>query len=372
MRNELLGNMLAGFRSLNLAEQYGLCPELARSYASASLIISAMTMFRSAEQYVARGKRIAEKSSDRASVAYVKAIGSIHFIAIGDWVTAREILGEAIPLCSEIGDRRRWSEATALRINVAAWTGDWDTALDGAEQLRHAAEEDNVPQLIFWGIGWTMWVLSARDPQGETSRQFENDLEGWIHSNEEIPLADKAFARGGLLLPRLRRGEWDSAVAIANDVETVLGNPGPVAIYQLSTYCAMADLYYALAATGYESELINQREIRKRLRLLHIRIIVFCISCPIGKPLRYLSTGRRLILKGRTGRARKILEKGVSICESLRIPYFVAMLKVELAGLAQDEISRDALQGQASEIFQQLGIYHPEVLSLRPDRQAGR
>ena len=369
MRNELLGNMLAGFRSLNLAEQYGLCPELARSYASASLIISAMTMFRSAEQYVARGKRIAEKSSDRASVAYVKAIGSIHFIAIGDWVTAREILGEAIPLCSEIGDRRRWSEATALRINVAAWTGDWDTALDGAEQLRHAAEEDNVPQLIFWGIGWTMWVLSARDPQGETSRQFENDLEGWIHSNEEIPLADKAFARGGLLLPRLRRGEWDSAVAIANDVETVLGNPGPVAIYQLSTYCAMADLYYALAATGYESELINQREIRKRLRLLHIRIIVFCISCPIGKPLRYLSTGRRLILKGRTGRARKILEKGVSICESLRIPYFVAMLKVELAGLAQDEISRDALQGQASEIFQQLGIYHPEVLSLRPARQ---
>jgi class 3 adenylate cyclase/tetratricopeptide (TPR) repeat protein len=372
MRNELLGNMLAGFRSLNLAEQYGLCPELARSYASVSVIISSMMMFRSAEQYVARGKRIAEKSSDRASVAYVKAIGSIHFIATGDWVTAREILGEAIPLCSEIGDRRRWSEATALQVNVVVWTGDWDAALDDAEKLRHAAEEDNVPQLIFWGIGWTMWVLSARDPQGEMSRQFENDLEGWVHSKEEIPLADKVFARGGLLLPRLRRGEWGSAVAIANEMETMLGNPRPVAIYQLSTYCAMADLYYALAAAGYESELINQREIRKRLRLLHIRIMVFCMSCPIGKPLCYLSTGRRLILKGRTGRARKILEKGVSSGESLRIPYFVAMLKVELAGIAEDEVSRDALQGQASEIFQQLGIYHPEILSLRPARQADR
>jgi hypothetical protein len=155
-------------------------------------------------------------------------------------------------------------------------------------------------------------------------------------------------------------------------METLLGNPRPVAIYQLSTYCAMADLYYALAAAGYESELINQREIRKRLRLLHIRIMVFCMSCPIGKPLCYLSTGRRLILKGRTGRARKILEKGVSSGESLRIPYFVAMLKVELAGIAEDEVSRDALQGQASEIFQQLGIYHPEILSLRPARQADR
>ena len=131
----------------------------------------------------------------------------------------------------------------------------------------------------------------------------------------------------------------------------------------------MADLYYALAAAGYESELIDQREIRRRLRLLHIRIMVFCISCPIGKPLRYLIAGRRLILKGRTGRARKILEKGVSSGESLRIPYLVAMLKVELAGLAEDEVSRDALQSQTSEIFQQLGIYHPEVLSLRPARQ---
>jgi class 3 adenylate cyclase/tetratricopeptide (TPR) repeat protein len=369
MRNELLSNTLAGFRSLNLAEQYGLCPELARSYASVSVIISSMMLFRSAGQYVARGKRIAEKSSDRASVAYVKAIGSIHFIAIGDWVTAREILDEAIPLCREIGDRRRWSEATALQMNMAAWTGDWESVLNGAAELRRAAEADNVPQLIFWGIGWTMWVFSARDPQGELSRQLENDLEGWIHSNEEIPLADKVFARGGLLLPRLRRGEWESAVAIANEMEMVLGNPQPVAIYLLPTYCAMADLYYALAATGYESELINQKQIRKRLRLLHIRILVYSTSIPIGTPLRYLSAGRRLILKGRTDRARRILEKGVRSGESLRIPYLVAMLKVELSGIAENDARRDALRVDASEIFQQLGITHPEVLSLRPAKQ---
>ncbi|MFP6762455.1 MAG: hypothetical protein VB858_02515, partial [Planctomycetaceae bacterium] len=146
------------------------------------------------------------------------------------------------------------------------------------------------------------------------------------------------------------------------------GNPRPVAIYLLSTYCVMADLYYALAATGYESELINQKQIRKRLRLLHIRILVFSTSAPIGMPLRYLSAGRRLILKGRTDRARKILEKGVYSGESLRIPYLVAMLKVELAGIAENDTTRDTLLADASETFQQLGITHPEVLSLRPVR----
>lgn len=365
MRNDLVGNTLAAFRSLNLAERYGSCPELSRSYASTSVITSSMMLYNAADRYVARGSRIAEKSGDLPSVAYVKAIGSIHYIATGNWEAARQILDEAIPLCSKIGDRRRWSEATALLMNLTSWSGEWNTLLDNAEKLKHAAEAENVSQLIFWAIGWMMWVNSARDPEGQTSREAEADLEAWIRNDEEMPLADEVLARGGLLMPRLRRGEWESAVAIANEIETVLGNAQPVAIYLLPAYCAMADLYYALAASGYESALIKQKEVRRRLRLMHFRIQVFSLLIPISSPLRYLSAGRRLILKGRTNKARRVLEKGIARGESLRIPYFVAMLKTELAGIAESE--GDSLLAEAHELLRQLGVESPEVLTLRPD-----
>ena len=366
MRNDLVGNTLAAFRSLNLAERYGFCPELSRSYASASVIISSMMLYGAADRYVDRGKRIAGKTGDLPSMAYVKAIGSIHYIATGNWETAQQILGEAIPLCTEIGDRRRWSEASALIMNLNAWVGDWDSLLDHSAKLHRVAEADNVSQLIFWAIGWMTWVASARDPHDETLRKAETDLESWIRNGEEMPLADEVLVRGGLLLPRLRRGEWESAVAVVNEIETVLGYAQPVAIYLLPAYCAMADLYYALAKSGYESALIKQKEIRRRLRLMHFRIQVFSVLIPISVPLRNLSAARRLILKGRTNKASRILKKGIARAESLRIPYFIAMLKIELAGIAETDEQRDANLSEAHTLLRQLKVTSPEVLSLRP------
>lgn len=367
MRNDMPAFLLSTFRSLNLAERYGFCPELGRAYSSSSITVSTMQLYKAADRYVARARRIAEKSGDLPSIAYARVINCIHMIGTGQWENARETLDYGLQLCEEIGDRRRWSEATALTMNLLSWTGDWDLLFEHGQKLRRAAEAENVAQVVFWAMGWLMWVESARSPDSELSHEVEPAITSWIRGDEEMPLADEVLARGGLLMPRVRRGEWASAIAVANEIEVVLGYSQPIAIYLLPTYCVMADLYYALSVSNYSSPLISQREVRRRMRLMHFRIQVFSVLMPIATPLRYLSAGRRCVLKGRLGKARRILKKGIRSGERYNIPYFIAMLETELARIVDSDSERDTLNASATERFRQLGIENPDVLWLRPD-----
>ena len=371
MRNAMPSFLVATFRCTNLAERYGFCAELGRSYSTVAVMVGSMRLRAESERYANRAREIAEKTGDLPSIAYVRAINCLPFMGFADWEKAQETLEFAIKLCSEIGDRRRWSEAMVLLINAVTWSGDWTKLRNGAWELRHAAEAENVAQVACWAISWVIWFESAFDPDGSATREAERAMESWMRTDEELPLADEVLSRGGLLLPKLRRGDWEPALAVANDIERILGNAQPVAIYLLPTYCAMADLYYALCRSGYSSASITQRQLRSRLRRMHFRIQVFSILIPMSTPLRYLSAGRRHLLKGHLWRARRTFRQGIRQGEKYRTPYFIAMLEFELAGVANSESERNALDASARERFRRLGIENPEVLWKCPAAQEG-
>lgn len=255
-------------------------------------------------------------------------------------------------------------------MNVASWNGDWDELIDVAGSLRRSAEAESVPQVELWAVSWFVWVESTRNPFGSVIRDAETDVDGWIRDDEDMPLADEVLARACLLVAHLRRGEWDAALAAATGIEEVLGNAQPVAIYLLPTYCAMADLYFALCQAGYVSDTVTARELRSRLRRMHFRIQVFSTLMPMSAPLRYLSAGRILLLKGRTRKACRTFRKGIGIAEKYRTPYFIGMLETELARAVDSGTERDALNATARDRFRLLGIENPEVLSLRCDLKA--
>lgn len=369
MRNEMPSFVVATFRAVNLAEQFGFCSELGRAYSTVAVMVGSMRLQDSAERYANRARAIVEKSGDLPSIAYVRAINCLPFMGFSDWENAQETLEFAIKLCSEIGDRRRWSEATVLLINAVAWSGDWKELSRLAGELRDASEAENVSQVACWAISWVLWYESSIDPESTVTREAERAMEVWMRDDEELPLADEVLSLGGLLLPKLRRGEWEPALAIANEIERILGNAQPVAIYLLPTYCAMADLYYALGRSGYSSDTISRRELNSRLRWMHFRIHVFSILIPMSTPLKYLSAGRRHVLKGHLWRARRTFRKGIRQGEKYRTPYFIALLEMELARITNSESERSALENSAREKFHRLGIHEPKVLWRCPDSE---
>lgn len=367
MRNEMPSFVVATFRSVNLAERYGFCPELGRTYSTVAVMVGSMRLHQPAIRYANRAREIAEKCGDLPSIAYVRAINCLPFMGFSDWKEAQETLEFAIKLCSEIGDRRRWSEAMVLLVNAVAWSGDWTKLSNGAWELRRAAEAENVAQVACWAISWVIWFESAFDPEGTVTREAERAMEAWMRDDKELPLADEVLSLGGLLLARLRRGEWEPALAVATEIERVLGHAQPVAIYLLPTYCAMSDLYYALCRSGYSSASIIPRQLRSRMRRMHFRIQVFSILIPMSTPLKYLSAGRRHLLKGHVWRARRTFRKGIRQGEKYRTPYFIAMLEFELARVVDSESERSALNASARERFHRLGIENPEVLWKCPE-----
>lgn len=360
-RTDMPAFLLATFRALNLAERYGFSPELARCYSNVSAMTSAMMIPKSADRYTERAKRVAAKAGELSTTAYVQTINSVHFIGQGNWQAARETLDEALELCTSIGDHRRWSEATALTINLSCWNGEWDRLARHARRLCEAADTGLGIQVATWAYGWLLWVESARDPHSAAVSAAEVELKHWLDADEELALADEVLARGGLLFAHLRRGHLTEALEVAQQIETVIGNAQPVAVYLLPVYSALVDLYTAVCAA--EQDATIRLQMIKRLRRMQRRLAIFSVVIPISSPLKSLCDGRISLLKGRPSRARRSFRKGLQLSERYRMPYFTALNELELARIADSEAESSALSRAATERFGKLGLDHLRMAS---------
>lgn len=365
-RTDMPAFLLATFRSLNLAERYGFSPELARSYSNISAMTSAMMLPSAADKYTNRAKSVAGKSHDLTTTAYVQTINSVHFIGQGNWEAARETLDQALDLCTTIGDRRRWSEATALTLNLSCWNGEWDRLAQVSANLCEAVDSGLGIQVATWAYGWLLWVESARNPQSAKVLSAELELRHWLEADEELALADEVLARGGLLFTRLRRGEWQSALEIADQIETVIGNAQPAAVYLLPVYAGLVELYSAICASDPDGG--QAPGMMKRLRRMHRRLAIFSLLIPISSPLKHLCAGRCDALRGRKASAQKSFRQGLQQSRKYRIPYFTAMLEFELSRLADSDAARHESIESARAGFQKLGI---DPSGIGPDADNG-
>lgn len=355
-RTDMPAFLLATFRALNLAERYGFSSELARCYSNVSAMTSAMLLPEAADRYTQRAERVAERANDLSTVAYVQTINSVHFIGQGNWEAGRKTLDQALELCTSIGDHRRWSEATALTLNLSCWTGEWERLARHARKLCDAADTELGVQVATWAYGWLLWVASARDPHSADVLDAEDELKHWLDADEELALADEVLARGGLLFARLRRGEWANALEIADQIENVIGNAQPVAVYLLPVYSALVDLYAAVCAA--ERDVVAKRSMIRLLRRMQRRLAIFSVMIPISSPLKRLCDGRLHVLKGQTSRARRSFRIGLQLAERYRMPYFSALLELELARIVASESESRELAATAQGRFQSLGMTH--------------
>lgn len=353
-RTDMPAFLLATFRALNLAEKYGFSPELAHCYSSVSAMTSAMMIPNAADRYTERATQVAEQVNDLSTTAYVRTINSVHFIGHGKWEAARETLDQALELCTSIGDHRRWSEATALVLNLSSWNGDWDRLATHSRKLCRAADDGLGIQVATWAYGWLLWIESARDPHSDDVHEAEKELTHWLDSDEELALADEVLGRGGLLFARLRRGEWESALQVADQIEAVIGNAQPVAVYLLPVYSALVDLYSALCVAGVDQAKTRQMDIR--LRRMQRRLAIFSLLIPISSPLKNLCDGRRYLIRNRIAKARRSFRKGLRQSEKYRMPYFTASLEFELARITDNELESRQLSASARNGFRRLGI----------------
>ena len=116
----------SSLRGLNLAEEAGPCPELARSYATMCIASSLIPLHRLAEAYGRRAWAIAEAIDDPPTRAFVAELLGVYWLGIGNWEACREKLVEAAEIGRRIGDWRRWEESVGELARLEYLQGDFD------------------------------------------------------------------------------------------------------------------------------------------------------------------------------------------------------------------------------------------------------
>ena len=88
--------LYAVFRSLNLAEEAGLSPELARCYSSTGALLGFLSLHKSAQAYCRRATEVAEQVDDAAAHAWVGIAKGLYWAGVGEWQKAEKALAKNI------------------------------------------------------------------------------------------------------------------------------------------------------------------------------------------------------------------------------------------------------------------------------------
>ena len=212
---DLLLGVHATLRSLNLAESAGPSPQLARSYATASVAAGFVPLPSASRYYARRASEMAHGVDDLQARAWVLELVGISELDAGRWADARLQLEEAIRIADRINDRRRWSESVGELARLELHRGDFSRAMDLFASVFERACRHGHDQARTWGLhgqalcGLRMGrdaealALLERSPalSGRSSSMADTILGGGLSAEAHLRLGDREAAR--------RRGRGD-------------------------------------------------------------------------------------------------------------------------------------------------------------------
>jgi tetratricopeptide (TPR) repeat protein len=355
LNNAKVPTMHAAFRSLNLTETVGECPELARNYAHATVFCGLLMLHGQARAHAQRARAMAERVNQPPCTAYVCLIRGIYWVTVGEWETGEEDQVHAIQIAERIGEKRRWYEGTFTLVKLLSRKGDFRRSAALSAELHQSATRRGIPQVQVWGLSWHIWCLLALDPDSPQLVQLENALDACLGANRSIPLGDQILGQGLLSLSRWRRGATELASQATEPAEQIINKTNPVGHHILSAYAGLAEVYMGLWAL-HRGDGALEREMQRRIRKLFKALSQFCLMYPVGRPETGLVRGCYYWLRGKRWRARRAWKKSLAAAQRYRMPLEEARARLELAQHSSaDDPERAGHLQRAGELFTEIG-----------------
>jgi class 3 adenylate cyclase/tetratricopeptide (TPR) repeat protein len=332
----------AGLRALNLAENAGSSPELARALAIMCISAGSIPSHKLARAYGRRAVQTAKDVGESWPLAYALFITSVYAIGTGAWDEIQTALQEAGDSFERLGDRRLLGDNRTVQAMSCLYRGDFSAARTFDEVQAEGMANHNVQHQVWGLIGKAECSLRKGRPA-----EAEELLGSALTLLTDYPdRAEQLRARGLLAVAHLRRGDRDAARRGADQTaELIRQFFAPTAHYLLEGYAGPAEVMLSLSETGDASR-GTIRAARRACRSLRKFARVF----PIGEPRARLLQGRYEWLSGRTGKARRSWEKSLLASTRLGMVFEEA--------LAHREIGRHAPPGDTD------GARHLDIAAL--------
>ncbi|HXV97519.1 MAG TPA: hypothetical protein VEC93_03785, partial [Anaerolineae bacterium] len=357
--NQTLPAIYAALRTLNLAEQVGPSPELARAYANMCLVAGFASLRSLAEAYSRRAQAAAQEVQHQPALAWVLELTGVYAIGVGQWAKARDTLERARLVANQLEDRRRWEECSTALGDVFYFQGKFRASLDLWPDVYASAQRRGDTQAQSWGLAGQLRSLLAL---GELDTEQNGDILKKLKSlvSEDIGSADQINSYGVIALSHWRLGEADLAQQAAEVAAYLIAQSSPTGFGIIHGYNNVAEVFLAL----WEAETIidlarihasqtgnlkwNAWQTCQALRK-------YARAFPAGQPRASLWYGLYTWLSGQPAKAQKAWQKSLVLAERLAMPYEQGLARYEIGRhLPLNNPARRVHLARAAEIFSQI------------------
>ena len=353
MENALVQSMNGAVTALNLAEEAGASPELARSYANVTVTTAIMLLFPLSDMFerlaIATGKAVGHLPS----LAYVYEVVGLYHAGAGHWREAEARMAESISLAESIGDRRRWDEAAFLAAVSCHRHGRLVEARKRYEEIYAVGRRRGIVQVQLWGLTGRMALSLAMGSDTEAKGLLESLLAEYGDQPNAIARADAILAFGTIAQAHVRAGEVRKARLAAERVVRFIEQSITCSYYLLSGYHGLGETLTTLFAMRRADGAGHERTM---LETTLSTFRIFAFMYPTARPMSLIWHGARARIDGRKRRARRYFVKSLDWATRLDMPYALAIAHREIARLDEEDTParRDHVE-QARSLFSQCG-----------------
>jgi len=344
---ELVYLMFAG---LNLGEQAGASPELARALANAAGVASLVNFRAPADRYVARAVRLAENEGQSEALAYVWNVYALIEAQRGDWRSGIAASDRALELFGEVGDYNLEAELWQTRSALHICRGDFSGAEGCWTRTRELAARNGNPQLECWSLLDEVQTQLGRGAIKPAADALAAALAIETAPSDGGTRIEKHCCTAGT---RLQEGRSEEALRAADNVIEMVSSQTPTGFHWAGFAVDAVEVYLGLleqASTAGERSALERRSERGLRALRRIAFAFHGI-----RPRRLLLAGWLDWERGRQDRAARAWRKAESNAAAMEMDYDLARARLEVVrhGLAGSE--RAALLEGPINTFERLG-----------------
>jgi class 3 adenylate cyclase/tetratricopeptide (TPR) repeat protein len=344
--------LVSALSALNLAENAGPSPELARGY-TMGLAAYTVGLHGLAERYSWLAEKAAERVNDLTAWSWVLMLVGLYTVGVGHWARCRKSLEQAVEIAQRLGDWRTLAESLNLLAILSYHQGELVRASDQFQNVAAVGRQRGNDQAQVWGFcGQAESLLRL----GRTDTAVNLLERAAALRGEHIRTAEAIEIHGLRAATHLLRGEPHLARQAADETARLIGQSQPVAVFAFEGYASVVQVYLAeweaiCRKTESERAPAAQRA-QRACRALHRYARVF----PIAKPRARLYQGQADWLAGRCPRAHKTWKRSIAAAEQLEMPYEQGLAHYELGRHSgADDPARSLHLARACEIFAELG-----------------
>jgi class 3 adenylate cyclase/tetratricopeptide (TPR) repeat protein len=353
---ELIYLELAG---LNLGEEAGSSPQLARALANGAGVVSLFNLRRLADRYTSRAVRMAAQEGHTEALAYVWNVSALVEAQRGNWRRGIAASDRALELFGEIGEYNFEAELWQTRSALHICAGDFRGAETCWQRTRELAARNANPQLESWSLLDEVQTQLGRGETDAAADALQRALAIGTADSDGGTLIEKHYSTAAT---RQRQGRRAEALQAADAVLAMVTARFPSGFHWADFTAGAVEVYLELlrsagapSAPGAPGEraILEQRAARGCQVLGRIAWTFHGV-----RPRRWLLVGILEYERGHRDAALRAWRKSETIAATMGMEYDVARAHLEIVAHGLAGPQRAAQRADALQAFERLGAGH--------------